>query len=89
MNPATAPHPFEFPLSPRSPRHDSLVIQDAIQEVLRLAGYGSLRCIQVECAGDAVTLSGRVPTYYLKQLAQNVVLDVPGIDIVRNELHVC
>ena len=77
----------KIPTSPR--RHDPLAIQTAIQEALRLAGYGELRCVEVECDGDAVTLSGRVPTYYLKQLAQNVILNVPGVEHVRNELHVC
>lgn len=72
---------------PRRP--DPRAIQAAVQEALHLAGYGELRRVVVECDGGAVTIAGGVPTYYLKQLAQNIALDVPGIERVRNELHVC
>ena len=74
----------------RTPRRpDPRMIQAAVEEALCLAGYGELRRVEVECNGDAVTIAGRVPTYYLKQLAQSVALDIPGIKNIRNELHVC
>ena len=73
--------------SPR--RQNPQAVQDAIQQALHLTGYGELRRVQVGCDGDAVTITGRVPTYYLKQLAQNVALEIPGIDNFRNELQVC
>ena len=85
----TAPRQFDL-TTPRNPRHhNSQAIQAAIQEALLLTGYGELRRVEVECDGDAVTISGRVPTYYLKQLAQNAALDVPGIERFFNELVVC
>lgn len=88
MTEATAPRQFE-PITDRRPRcHNPQVAQAAIQDALHLAGYGELRRVQVECDCDAVTISGRVPTYYLKQLAQSIALDVPGIGQIRNELHV-
>ena len=89
MTAATAPRQFEL-TEFRSPRpHHHQAIQAAVQEALHLAGYGELRRVQVECDGESVTISGRVPTYYLKQLAQNIALDVPGIEHIRNELDVC
>lgn len=68
---------------------DTREAEAAIQSALSQTGYGELRRLQVECSPDAVTISGRVPTYYLKQLAQSVIQDVPGISRVRNEIHVC
>ena len=89
MTEATASRQFES-MTSRSRRHlDPQTIQAAIQQALHLAGYGELRRVQVECDGESVTISGRVPTYYLKQLAQNIALDVPGIEHIRNELDVC
>lgn len=80
---------FELNTASRLRREDSRAAQAAVQEALRLTGYRELRCLQVECSDNAVTISGRVPTYYLKQLAQCAVQEVPGIDRVHNEIHVC
>jgi len=33
-------------------------------------------------------LKGRVPSYYLKQVAQQTALSVPNVDQVRNDLEV-
>lgn len=89
MPAATAPRQFESMTFSSRRELDPQTIQAAIQEALHRAGYGELRRVQVKCDGEAVTISGRVPTYYLKQLAQHVALDVAGIERIRNELHVC
>ncbi len=73
-----------------SRQHDDLPsIQAAIQDALNRTGYGELRCVDLRCEGGAVIISGRVPTYYLKQLVQNIALSAPGVERVNNELHVC
>jgi osmotically-inducible protein OsmY len=47
-----------------------------------------LRTVEV-CARDGhVVLRGRVPSYYLKQVAQEVALAMPGVLQLRNELDV-
>ena len=63
-------------------------VQAAIHEALNFAGYDELRRVEVECHGDAVTISGRVPTYYLKQLVQSIALAAPGVGRVTNEVRV-
>ena len=60
----------------------------AVADALRLTGYGQLRCLDLRCHGDSVILAGRVPTYFLKQIAQNAALGVPGVDCVDNEIEV-
>jgi osmotically-inducible protein OsmY len=89
MTPATAPQQFDA-ITSKTPRcQNPQAIQAAIQDGLDLTGYSELRLVQVEFDDGAVTITGQVPTYYLKQLAQNVALNLPGIEQIHNELHVC
>ena len=38
--------------------------------------------------GERLILSGRLPTFYLKQLLQETVRHLPGVQHVRNEIDV-
>lgn len=89
MTEATAPRQFESKTFRSLRQTDPQIVQTAIRAALHLAGHCELRRVQVEFDGDAVTISGRVPTFYLKQLAQNIALNVPGIERIHNELQVC
>lgn len=64
-------------------------IHTSIQEALSRSGYGELRGVDLDCEGNAVTISGRLPTFYLKQLVQSIALAAPGVEQVKNEVHVC
>lgn len=55
---------------------------------LLATGHRVLRGITVSVRDRSVILRGRVPSYYLKQLAQSVVLAAPGAAGLRNELAV-
>ena len=44
--------------------------------------------MEVTTHARLVILSGRVPTYYLKQVAQGTALNVPGARHLRNDLDV-
>ena len=59
-----------------------------VRTALAATGYTWLRRVAVTAAGGNVVLSGTVPSYYLKQLAQVTVSGVPGVGLVRNELAV-
>lgn len=61
----------------------------AIQEALNRTGHRELGRVGLECDGDTVTISGRVPTFYLKQLAQCVALAALAGGRVNNQLDVC
>ena len=61
----------------------------AIEKALFITGYaGTLRGIQVEVHAGSVVLSGRLPSYYLKQTAQVNAMKVDGVVHVRNEIQV-
>ncbi len=55
------------------------------QRALAASPIYDLRALQVEYVGDALLLSGRVETFYHKQLAQEVVRNVAeGVPVVND-----
>jgi osmotically-inducible protein OsmY len=67
---------------------DDLRVAERVVRALRAIGYGPLRDIDVTVHARLVTLRGRVPSYYLKQVGHAAALCVPGVDQVRNDLEV-
>jgi len=67
---------------------EALHLAERVEHALRATGYGPLRGIAVTAHVRLVILGGRVPSYYLKQIAQAAALSVPGVDQVRNDLEV-
>ena len=63
-------------------------LESRILRTLTESGHAQLRQVQVAISGTEVALIGRVPTYYLKQLAQSLVLATEGVESLRNELEV-
>jgi osmotically-inducible protein OsmY len=49
---------------------------------------GRLSGLRIEHRGTTLLLSGRLPTFYLKQLVQEAVRHLPGVQKVRNEIDV-
>jgi osmotically-inducible protein OsmY len=60
-------------------------LHEHVESALHAAGYGALRLIQIIVRGRLVTLRGRVPSYYLKQIALATARAVPGVHEVCNE----
>jgi hypothetical protein len=56
---------------------------------IRVRLGGQIRDIQVACRDDGLVLLGRSRTYYAKQLAQHLVMEVTSIPIIANEIEVC
>ena len=56
--------------------------------LLRRSPYLPLRGIRCELTDGILTLRGRVPTCFLKQLAQTLAMTVPGIEHVANRIDV-
>jgi len=52
-------------------------------------GYPPLRNVRCECHGGTLTLRGRLPTYYLKQISLAAVLGIEGVERVVDEIEVC
>ncbi len=64
---------------------------DAAQTVvarLRRSDYPALRRVTCENRGDVLVLKGTVPTYHLKQIAQELAAHTCGVRAVKNEVHV-
>ena len=67
---------------------EDLGLAERIKGALDATGHGSLRGVEITVRAGAVLLEGRVPSYFLKQLAQETALAVPGAHQVRNDLEV-
>ena len=65
-----------------------LLLAERIKRALRATGYGALRDVEVVVNARIVRLVGRVPNYYLKQLAQVTALAIPGTHQFCNDLNV-
>jgi osmotically-inducible protein OsmY len=63
-------------------------IRENVNRVLRETGYAPLRCITCEVTNGVVELSGSVPSFYVKQLAQAAVLRLKQIRGIENRLRV-
>jgi hypothetical protein len=55
---------------------------------LRRSGYLALRDVSCDVRAGVVRLRGRLPTYYLKQVAQAVVAEVEGVRRIINLIDV-
>jgi len=49
---------------------------------------GRLSDLQIQQRGRTLLLSGRLPTFYLKQLVQEAVRQLPGVQHIRNDIDV-
>jgi hypothetical protein len=54
----------------------STALQSRAALALRQSSHPSLRILSIEETDDAIVISGRVSSYYLKQLAQEVIMQV-------------
>ena len=68
---------------------EDLALAERIERRLRATGYGALREIEVTIHDGNVILGGRVPSYYLKLIAQAIARSViRGRYRLRNDLGV-
>lgn len=63
-------------------------VKDLAKRRLREADFRFSRCVSCEYHEGVLLLRGRVPTYYLKQIAQAFVASVPGVEQVDNRIQV-
>jgi hypothetical protein len=88
MSTATAALPGLQPPGIQDGDPDVLLLLTATR-VLRASGYGHVRDLRCAVAAGVVTLSGIVPSYYLKQVAQEAVLRLDHVREVKNRVNVC
>ncbi len=63
-------------------------VEHRAQRALSLSPIYALKVLQVEQVDDALLISGRVSTFYLKQMAQELVRAVAKEVQVVNQIHV-
>jgi osmotically-inducible protein OsmY len=75
---------------PVSPAAERVNLIDCAREQLENHPHfrGRLESVAIEEHGKVLYLSGQLPTFYLKQLAQETLRRVPGVKSVRNEIDV-
>jgi len=63
-------------------------LREVAEARLRHSAYLELRAINCEVSAGVLTLQGTVSSYYLRQVAQSLVLGLEGIDAIDNCLEV-
>ncbi|MEN6367771.1 MAG: BON domain-containing protein [Thermoguttaceae bacterium] len=63
-----------------------LLIRKRLEQHPHFRGRASQ--FQIEMIGGAIVLSGRLPTYYLKQLLQEAVKKIPDVAQIDNRVEV-
>jgi len=76
------PAPVQQPAAPRD-----LVLTRQLHKLLANSGYRGLARIECRIQAGVVELTGQVPSYYLKQLAQSLVMQATTFG-VRNHIQV-
>ena len=72
-------------------RHDETLAKEILAQAKhRLLHHPHLTVQRIWCEynGKRLYLRGHVPSFYLKQLAQEAVSDMPGVSLVVNEIEV-
>ena len=64
------------------------VVEAEAESRLRQSSYREIRCITCEFHEGVLTLRGHVPTFYLKQVAQSLVLRMEGAEEINNRVEV-
>jgi len=70
-----------------STSHNARIVT-VVQRALQSTHYPPLRTVRVRETGGTIVISGRVPTYFMKQMAQAVAMAVAFDRTLRNELQV-
>jgi osmotically-inducible protein OsmY len=81
--PACEPLLSEISLSPYSPSLDNTA-----QARFRASAYLALRDVSCTISDGVACLQGDLPTYYLKQVAQEIAGSIDGVRLVMNRIEV-
>jgi len=71
-----------------APGRSTDIAEDARRRLRASTHSGALRGLHCEHNGGELVLRGRVSSYYHKQLAQEAVRDLRGVDVIRNAVEV-
>lgn len=63
-------------------------LADKVANALRSTGYVQLHNLNVRVDDRDIHLHGRLPSYYLKQVAHYAVLRVPGVNTLVDDIDI-
>jgi hypothetical protein len=63
-------------------------LKESAEDCLRRNPYPALKNVSCDCRGGVLVLRGCVPTYYLKQVAQEAVAPLEGVERIDNQIQV-
>lgn len=63
-------------------------LQEAAAARLRVSGYYAVRLVTCEYREGVLILRGRSPSFYLKQVAQEAVARLDGVEEISNRIEV-
>lgn len=63
-------------------------VHQAVESQLQRSPYRALRFVACQIHEGTAVLTGKVPSFFLKQMAQHLVGQTQGVKRVRNELSV-
>lgn len=63
-------------------------VERAAKGLLLKTGYPALKTVECSFHDGTMTLRGRVPSYFHKQLAQEVLRDIAHVNEVANQIKV-
>jgi hypothetical protein len=74
-------------LTTKQPERSDL-LHDAVIVALGSSGYRLLRNVECKVLEDLVILTGILPSFYLKQVAQTIAMGIDHVREVRNMIEV-
>ena len=66
----------------------SQIFTDRLDQALTTSPYLNGRKLRFEAAGNSIVLSGRVASFFQKQMAQEALRQVEGVGEIDNRLEV-
>ena len=76
------------PLPPHGTCAAGHYVAESAQQRLRDCPYTQLRRVQCRFHEGVLVLSGELPTFYLKQIAQTLVHGLDQVDVIDNRIRV-
>ncbi|MFG0263310.1 MAG: BON domain-containing protein [Novipirellula sp. JB048] len=95
---SAAPTPADPPLADPTPAYPTTAADPACTldgevsqmatERFRTCSYSAIRHVHCRFHEGVLVLSGQVPTFYMKQVAQELIRNLNSIEQINNRLHV-
>ena len=74
---------------PASIGHDSEIAHRATSHLSQHVHFRCYRdCLEIDCYEEKLIVNGKLPSFYLKQVLQTILRDVPGVRQIDNRVNV-